>query len=332
MNFLLRRMKRVKTRVLKDERRLPSSRWNSRLLFTVLFWSGVVFLVFLTTQSYVRTGFINQKVNGYQDETTDRFDQITTKSFSNSPAGEAFGKDFIERLINIPEDAAGRKKRSESLQTFLAEGLENEQLEDITDFSGKRELKQVYLREVQDVTRVSAQYVYHVSYETSVFDKEGGDKGGMAPTLSEVLVVVPLGTDGTSFNVVEQPYFKAVPGESRLSAVEDDTPSAEKNIKAEDELKRFATQFFTSYTENTVSEMAYLMEEPESLKDLYFYRGAENFRVYDGEKEGTYIIKTLAVFEQSETGLKSKHPFTLVVEKKQDKYYVTSLKHTIGGE
>ncbi|HER2174519.1 TPA: conjugal transfer protein, partial [Streptococcus pyogenes] len=71
------------------------------------------------------------------------------------------------------------------------------------------------------------------------------------------------------------------------------TDQSDKNTEVESELQQFATQFFTSYTTNSTEEMSYLMETPESLKDLYEYKGLEGFVVYDGERKGQYIVKTL---------------------------------------
>lgn len=73
------------------------------------------------------------------------------------------------------------------------------------------------------------------------------------------------------------------------------------------------------------------MENPESLKDLYEYKGLEDFVVYDGQKEGQYMVKTLVLLQEANTGLQSKHPFTLVVSKQNNNYYVQELTHTIGG-
>jgi hypothetical protein len=145
------------------------------------------------------------------------------------------------------------------------------------------------------------------------------------------MIVVRLGTDGNSFNIIEQPYYQALPSKTRLAAVQDKTDQAKKNTQAEDELQQFATQFFTSYTTNSLEEMSYLMEDPESLKDLYEYKGLEDFVVYDGEKNGQYIVKTLVLLQEANTGLQTKHPFTLAVSKENNRFYVQELKHTLGG-
>lgn len=148
----------------------------------------------------------------------------------------------------------------------------------------------------------------------------------------ELILVVRLGTDGQSFNVIQQPHYEALPSSTRLTAVADKMDQSKRNARMEDELKQFTTQFFTSFTTNSIEEMSYLMEIPESMKDLYDYKGLEGFVVYDGEEEGEYIVKSLVLLEKEATGLRSKHPYTLVISKQNNnKYYVEELKHTIGG-
>lgn len=224
--------------------------------------------------------------------------------------------------------------------------------QNLSEFQGKRVLKSANLYDVKNVKDDSASYVFHIDYELfNVVEKkeqvevkekneEGKEEVAKEEKVTmvdeslgrkEQMIVVSLGTDGHSFNVIEQPYYQALPSETRLTAVQDQTDQARKNVQVEDELKQFATQFFTSYTTNTIEEMSYLMESPESLKDLYEYKGLEDFIVYDGGKDGQYMVKTLVLLQEVNTGLQTKHPYTLVVSQENNKFYVQELKHTLGG-
>ena len=328
-------------KVLKDDRRLKSSRFNGRMAFSIAFWLVLFGVIFFTFQTWARTGFLNEKVNGYQDEAAAQIASLNEIGFANSPAGEMYASKFIETYINIPNDEKQREERVKALQDFLAEGLNVGKLENLSAFQGKRVLKSASLYDVKDVNEDAASYVFHIDYELfNVVEKkeqvEGKDEEKVTTAdeslgKKEQMIVVRLGTDGSSFNVIEQPYYQALPSETRLAAVQNQTDQAKKNVQAQDELKQFATQFFTSYTTNSIEEMSYLMENPESLKDLYEYKGLEDFVVYDGEKEGQYLVKTLVLLQEASTGLQTKHPFTLVVSKENNKFYVQELKHTLGG-
>ncbi|MED1865827.1 conjugal transfer protein [Fictibacillus nanhaiensis] len=325
-------MKNLFSILKRKKRRVPSARMNSRSVVSFLFWMGVLAILFITTQSYLRTAFLNEKVNGYQDSTEQELEKMVDEGFITSPAGEAYTEEFVKSFINIPVTEEERKKRSEDLSRYLAEGLTLQDIENNTNFKGERKLTSISLHERRGKGE-SAYYTYNVSYETLKTPpllKKGEKKISVTPLAKKVMITVLVGTDGQNFNVIEQPYFSNVPNDTRLSAVKNGEDDSKKNLKQEDELKRFATQFFTSYTENTVSEMSYLMETPESLKDLYQYRGVENFKVYDSEKN-TYLIKTLVLLEDGETGIVTKQPFSILVEKKQNKFYVKKLLHSIGG-
>jgi hypothetical protein len=338
--------------VLKDERRLKSSRFNARMAFSLVFWMVLVGVIFISFQSWARTGFLNEKVNGYQDKSTEQIASLNEVGFANSPAGETYASRFIDTYINISNDEKEREARVKTLQGFLAEGLQVGGLENLTGFQGKRVLKSASLYDVKDVGEDAASYVFKIEYELfnvaekkeqvdvkkknndgkeEVVKEEKVTKQDESLGTKEQMIVVRLGTDGNSFNVIEQPYYQALPSETRMTAVQDKTDTSKKNVKVEDVIKQFATQFFTSYTTNSTQEMSYLMENPESLKDLYQYKGLENFVVYEGQKEGEYIVKTLVLLQEADTGLQTKHPFTLVVKKENNKYYVQALKHTLGG-
>ncbi|WP_347553000.1 conjugal transfer protein (plasmid) [Pseudalkalibacillus hwajinpoensis] len=348
---LKRNVKQGRKNVMKDDRRLKSSRFNGRFAFSITFWLVLAGVVFFAFQSWARTGFLNEKVNGYQDQASAQIASLNEVGFSNSPAGTDYANRFLETYLNVPSDKEEREKRAETLQSFLAEGLKVGELENLSAFEGKRVLKDVSLYDVKNVREDAASYVYRIDYELfnvietkeEVEVKEKDEEGeGKLVTEEKVttkdesvgvkqeMIVVRLGTDGNSFNVIEQPFYQALPSETRLAAVSDQTDQADQNVKVEDELKQFATQFFTSYTTNSVEEMSYLMENPESLQGLYDYRGVEDFVVYDGE-EGQYVLKSIVLLQEANTGLQTKHPFTLVVSKENNKYYVQELKHTIGG-
>ncbi|MCM3594171.1 conjugal transfer protein [Metabacillus idriensis] len=349
---LLKNAEQSRKKVFKDERRLKSSRLNGRMAFTFVFWVMLFGVIFFSFQSWARTGFLNEKVNGYQDQASAQIASLNETGFANSPAGETYAGNFIDTYINVSNNEKEREERAKVLQGYLAEGLKVGELENLTEFQGKRVLKSASLYDVKYVSEDGASYAYRIEYELfNVVEKKeqvpvkSKTKDGKEEVVKEVkvkmvdeslgkkeqMIVVRLGTDGSSFNVIEQPYYEALPSNTRIAAVQDQTDQSNQNVKIEDKMKQFATQFFTSYTTNSIEEMSYLMENPATLKDLYEYKGLEDFVVYDGEKEGQYIVKTLVLLQESNTGLQTKHPFTLVVSRENNKFYVQELKHTLGG-
>ena len=162
---LYRNVLRGRKKVMKDDRRLPSSRFNGRLVFSITFWLVVAGVVFFAFQSWARTGFLNEKVNGYQEQASAEIATLNEVGFANSPAGEHYANRFLQTYLNVPSKDEERQTRKESLQAFLAEGLKVSELENLSSFQGKRVLRDVSLYEVQDVEEEAASYVYRIDYE-----------------------------------------------------------------------------------------------------------------------------------------------------------------------
>lgn len=342
--MLIQKLKAGKTKALKQERKIRSV--NTSKIIVGGFYFTLLAVVWFSFMAWNRTNIINDKINGVQTAAASQIESINKAGFVTSPAGEGYSERFAQAYLNIPKDKEGREKRAEELQKYLAEGLLLDEVENIAGFEGKRILKDIELYKIADVTGKTAVYQYRVSYdlinvteEAQVIPANKKEKGSKPQTKTvqkeqpaahnEALLAVPIGTDGVSFNVIEQPYFKAVPVGSKLSTVEDKQDISKKSIKSQDELQQFTEQFFTSYTENTIEEMAYLMEKPESMKGLYQFKGLEKFAAYNGDA-GQHIIKSLVVFTDA-SGLQVKQPVTLTVTKQNGKFFVKKIKHTIGG-
>lgn len=333
-----------KTKLLKQERKLKQNKAGK--VVVIGFYTALAGVTFLSFQSYSRTGFLNEKINGFQHEARAQMQSLNSAGFVASPAGEDYSRKFIKTYIDIPADKKGRDERATKLLNYFAEGLQLEKVENISEFNGKRVIKDIHLYKVSDIKEKSATFVFRISYgitavteqKVTVKPKDKKAKPQVKtvqkeqPTVNkETLIAVPLGTDGHSFNVIEQPHFEALPAGKRLAAVTDQEDKGKQNYKKEEELKQFATQFFTSYTENSVEEMAYLMAKPASLKGLYKYKGLDSFIVYNGDTSKEFVIKSLIELEDMQSGLSMKEPITLTVTKQNGKYFVKQIKNTIGG-
>lgn len=329
-----------KTKMLKQERKLKKNKAGT---FVVAgFYVVLAATIFLSFQSFTRTGFINEKLNGFQSEAKAQIKGINQSAFVSSPAGEDYAERFIKDYIAIPADKAGREQRTKKLQNYFAEGLSMDRVENLADFTGKRVLKDIKLYKIENVKAESAELLFRISYEVinikevKKIEKKGKKKTEVIeqqeqqPIKKEMLIAVPLGTNGETFNVIEQPYFESIPTGSKLTAVKDQGTRTKQDFKRTEEIKVFTTQFLTSYTENTKEEMAYLMKEPDSLKGLYQYKGLQEITVYKGGK-GKWEVKALVEFKEQESGLVVKQPMTLTLSKQNDKYFVEKLKQTLGG-
>jgi hypothetical protein len=334
-------------KIMQDERRMKTTRLSKRRIFTIGFWLIVVMVMYFAFVSFNRTTFLNNKINTVKSETDEQLKSFGQGGFVQSPAGEAYAERFITSYINIPSSQIERDQRQEQLSKFLAENLNIDKIESLKDFQGKRVLTAVSLYDVKPVKGKTnqADYTYLISYDmyknkqapAPVPTAEKPAQPAPKPTPIEekvggkmALLTIRLGTDGKTFNVLEQPSFTPSPERASLKAVENNLDRQPENKEKKDELKQFATQFFTSYSQNTEQEMAYLMSKPSSLKGLYQYIGITEFSVYDDKKKGHYILKALVEFQESETGVKIQQPYTLHVSKQNGRYFVNQLKNSLG--
>lgn len=339
------KLQNSKSKLLKDERKLKKKGFNTGKVVIAAFYAGSAAVVIMSFSAFNGARFVNEKLNSIQSVTATQVENLNKAEFVSSPAGEDYSEGFAKVYMNIPVDPKEREARAKNLQTYFSEGLTLDRVENLSEFTGQRNLKDIKLYRVKDITAKTAVYQYRVVYDvvniteevqTIPASEEGGEpqtntvKKEQPAVTNEALLSVPLGTDGINFNVIEQPYFEALPAASHLSAVADPMDRADQNLKAEAELKDFTAKFFTSYTENTVEEMAYLMEEPGSLKDLYSFQSIESFIVYNG-KENEFTVKSLIVMKDNSSGLSVKQPYTLTITKQNGKFFVKKIKHTIGG-
>lgn len=252
---------------------------------------------------------------------------MNQSNFVSSPAAEDYAEQFATAYINIPADKNGRDARTQEIQNYLATGLTTDQFEDLSSFNGSRNLTGIHLYKIQDVTKNTAVFQFRVQY--NVTNINGNKKAN--PVSIQSLLSIPIGTDGTNFNVIEQPSFQALPPAAHLAAVTDQSNGIDENYKDSDALKNFAQQFFTAYTQYTMGEMSFLMQNPSTLKGLYQYEGLENFVLYSG-KGDQLIIKSLVDLKDINSNLIVKEPVTLDVVNQNGKYFVEQIKFTIGGQ
>lgn len=346
MKSLIEKLKAARSKALKDERKLKSSRFNIGKVIIIGFWAFVGIVALMSYLSFTRVGFLNTKINGYQAEAKEKIESLNESGFITSPAAEDYAKRFIKEYITIPADSKEREERSKVLSGYLADGLKLENMEDIAGFQGKRALNDMELYSFKDIKNNKATILFRVDYSSvpivqEVITKKVG-KGKEAKEVKEkvfkekpavrkgVIIAVPIATDGANFNVIEQPYLKQLPEETKLAAVKNEDIKSERNYKDELALKEFTADFLKSLTENTVNEMGYLMDQPESLQGVYEFMEIKEFTLYNGTK-GAYKIKAYVDFKEVSSGIVTRQPLTMTVINNNGKYFVKKIKHTIGG-
>lgn len=311
-------------RAVAKERKLPKSKKSYQKILVILFWLIFISAFYFMFQAYQRTAFVNNKLNVLKQDVNDKSKVNTENSLISQEATNSFAQSFAWTYLNIEKDENARKEREKKLIKLLATNLPVQELEGTGEISAKRTATSVKPYKLKVLNEKQALVTLLVSYKV---EKENAEPQNITQLLN-----FSVGTDGTNFNVIEQPYFLPAPKEAKLSKVENslDGKSETSNVKAKSsEMKQFLTQFFTSYSKSTLEEMSYLMNDPETLGGTVDFKSLEKTKVYDADKKGDYIIKTIVVYRDKQTNVDMRYPFTLEVTKKNNKLYVNKLSHTI---
>lgn len=165
---------------------------------------------------------------------------------------------------------------------------------------------------------------YEVTYSAS--DKSGADSKDYTHLMN-----IPFVYDEKSFAITEYPYFTTIQNQDGLVELTQNN-LADSNTEVEEaekeEIEVFLEQFFNNYVSSEEADMIYLMEQPESLKGEFNYISSDN-KIYS-DKDG-WIVKAIVTFGLPNTEFKNVENMTLDIIKKDDKYFVKKLTHTLGG-
>lgn len=311
-------------RAVAKERKLPKSKKGYQIILVAVFWLLFISTFWFMFQAYQRTAFVNNKLNVLKSEINDKSNVEKENSLISQEATNSFAQSFAYTYLNIEKDENARREREKRLVKMLATNLPIQELEGTGEINAKRTVTSVKPYKISVLDEKQALVTLSVSYKV---EKENAEPQNITQLLN-----LSVGTDGKNFSVIEQPYLLPAPKEAKLTRVENslDKKSETSDFKAKSsEMKQFLTQFFTSYSKSTLEEMSYLMNDPETLAGAADFKGLEKTKVYDADKKGDFIIKTIVIYRDKQTNVDMRYPFTLEVTKKNNKLYVNKLTHTL---
>jgi hypothetical protein len=315
--------KLIGKRTALKERKLPRSKRSYQKILFIAFW-----LLFLSTfwfmfQAYQRAAYVNDKLNTLNNNIQKQSKESTSDSFIRQDATVSFAQQFAGQYLNIAPDQNARMEREKRLVNMLASNLAVQELEGTGEINAKRTVTSIKPYKVNVLNPSQALVTLLVSYKI--------EKPNAQPQNITQLLNLTIGTDGTNFNVIEQPYLLPAPAEAKLEKVENTMESKPEltNEEVKGQINDFLKQFFTSYGKSTLDEMKYLMNSPESLNGFADFTGLEQTKIYDAKEKGHYVVKTIAVFKDKATNVDMRYSFTLDVSKQDGKFYVNKLTHTL---
>ncbi|WP_379947771.1 conjugal transfer protein [Ectobacillus funiculus] len=315
--------KLIGKRAALKERKLPRSKRGYQKILLITFWFLFISTFWFMFQAYQRTAYVNNKLNILNNNIQEKTKDSTTNSLISQDATVSFAEHFAQIYLKVEPDQNARMEREQQLVKMLASNLAVQELEGTADINANRTVTSINPYKVKVLNKSQAFITLLVSYNI--------EKPNVEPQEITQLLNLTIGTDGTNFNVIEQPYLLPAPAEAKLEKVENSMESKPEltNVEVKRQANDFLKQFFTSYGKATLEEMKYLMNSPESLNGFADFTGLEKTKIYEAQAKGHYVVKTIAVFKDKATHADMRYSFTLYISKKDGKFYVNKLTHTL---
>ncbi|MDQ0862372.1 conjugal transfer protein [Bacillus sp. V2I10] len=329
----------------KESRTLPKQRNMKGIRFMIWFVIGIICVS--AVLGFLRANNALNKVAATQSTIEDVKKSFSIQDYDayKSPKMTLFGEQVVDSFITIPNDEAERKQRMETLNTYLASGLEAESFEGV---KGYRKLENKHLFDIQ-YGKDSATLQYKVTYtnisitekEVEKEVKEGDKKKKVKQKVQEeteqvktALLNIPVQAKNGQYAVIENLYFTAVPnveGEG-FTAISNKLPNENKvTDKQKQEVESWLNEFFTKYAAAPKEEMEYIMNNPQSLDGLKEFVKISELGVYQTKNEDSFTVKAIVTFKEKEIDITNEEHFTITVKKDSGKYYVQEMKNTLGG-
>lgn len=326
------RPKKEKSRVRKDtSRRTAFFVWT--LIFGMLFIATLSILLSLNTRSTLNETNRNLlAVEG--EEVQEEISQEQANQFLSS---------FIRVYINVPKDNDALQERADNLQGYMVyNSTFNNDKNDFyrPDGEGTRTLESFSLFNVEDEGDRSL-YQYKVTFkntlETEVEKEVTKGKGKKKKKEIEIeieteeeqqtlLLNIPLIVDNGLFSIPSVPYFTDVPSLAGNIEWEEESIDLEeyKGNESED-LMIFLSNFFEKYTTEPIEEMAYLMEEPETLNGSFLFEDMKDVVIYQDKENYKVLLKV--VFKDDLSGIQQVNDIEMDISRDGSNFYVAKFNY-----
>ncbi|RAL21930.1 conjugal transfer protein [Thermoflavimicrobium daqui] len=289
-------------------------------------WQKIVFNILLIYVSINLTGYFLIHIFSNSDSGKNGVEIKNTltkqeKNIISSPEAQSFAQQFAEQFYTWKaKDKEGRMK---NLAQFLSEGVDSQAglKEESLDNSNSQVIgTQIY--SINEIDAKKANLTVRVStiFETLNKDGKSEKKYNVIRYLS-----IPIGTNGTSFAVIDLPKVIPQPQKANLKKEIEDTDEIDDTNKKE-EIKKFLAQFLKTYAEGSSQELAYLMENGKPIKGynkLLTFKEIESIQVYKGKD---YLVRTTASFQDNGTKIIMSMPFKIDIVQKNNQLLISKIR------
>lgn len=330
----IQKLKRVQ-RPEKANKKVPRDRSK---MVAVTLWSCLSTLLFFFLLSLLLSVNTRTAVNDIKHNSSKPPEKVEQKI--SIAAVENFLAGFINEYVNVKNNPESIDERKKSLESYMVKQLETSFEEgdryDLDGFKGDRELNDYNLYNVKGGDKDSL-FQYKVTY-TNLFpvekevEKKGKDGKKVKEKVTEmekaekqVLLNIPVTSNGDSFAVSSVPYFTEIYDlKGDISSDKEETRE-EYTGEKKDSIETFLRTFFEKYASEKKEEMVYMMKKPEALQGSLLFGELKSVKIFETKKgfEAICVVQ----FKEVENEIPVNENFTLEITENSGQYYVNNLKH-----
>ncbi|GGJ67677.1 conjugal transfer protein [Virgibacillus salexigens] len=316
---VLRRMKRRKAQIKRPEKQKSTIRKDTSKRTAFFVWFLITGLVFLSFLGVVLSLYTQSSMNDWNEQLEATTSSENEGEEMNIIRADRYLRDFVREYINVENDPESLEQRKAALQDYMVihTGGGKQELYEVTgDIQGTRELKNQRLFSLKEKENESI-FQYEVTY-TSVANNTNERQ--------TLLLNVPVVTENNRFAVVSEPYFTQVDNLQGNIEVEEEAESFETYTGAEQEaIQDFLNDFFTAYASGNSDNLAYMMDEPETLQGAFRFQEIMDLQL-EQQEEGFVAHVQVRMLDEV-TQLSYEIDAKMLITKQQNHYYVEEMKH-----
>ena len=324
----IERPKKENSQVRKD-----TSRRTAFFIWSLIL--GLFFLAILSVLLSINTRSTLNETNrlAAENENDDVQEEIP-KELANE-----FLSNFVKEYINVSNESESLQERANNLKKYMVfnDQFNNEKnpMYDLEKVEGTRKLESFNLFHIKNEENRSL-YQYKVTFKnelkTDVEKEVTKGKGKKKKKEIEIeteteeesntlLLNIPIVSENGLFSVVAVPYFSEIPSlagniEYEAEAVE----LEEYNGNETENIKQFLNTFFEKYATEPIDEMAYLMDDPQTLNGSFLFEEIRNLEIY---VEGDHYKALMEVMFRDElTNIQQVNPVEITISKNGSNFYV----------
>lgn len=324
----IERPKKENSQVRKD-----TSRRTAFFIWSLIL--GLFFLAILSVLLSINTrSTLNETNRLAAANENDDVEEEIPKELANE-----FLSNFVKEYINVSNESESLQERANNLKKYMVfnDQFNNEKnpMYDLEKVEGTRELESFNLFHIKNEGNRSL-YQYKVTFKnelkTDVEREVTKGKGKKKKKEIEIeteteeesstlLLNIPIVSENGLFSVIAVPYFSEIPSLAGNIEYEEETVELEEyNGNEKENIKEFLNTFFEKYATEPIDEMAYLMDDPQTLNGSFLFEEIRNLEIYvDGDH---YKALMEVMFRDELTNIQQVNPVEITISKNGSNFYV----------